>query len=217
VTYFLCQILINSILQPVWIIDIIFIKFGTNPHFHLKKIAPICLLALLLYNTFGLTFAILFFEKDFQVASVTDGKADWKVMKMYLPSLPYSGHVEITDNIEGLVRKDGNFYNPTHILHENDTLYVTLKSNQAARDQFFELANAMEILSNPESDFPNNPYSKAIKLLGNLLKNYVSNAFEFTFPATHTFNQQTEFNILPVKDVYASIDIRLPTPPPEFS
>jgi hypothetical protein len=217
VTYFLCHMLINSNLHAAWIIGIIFIKFGTNPHFHLKKIAPICLLALLLYNTFGLSFAILFFEKDFQVASVTDVKADWKVMKMYLPSLPYSDNVEITDNIEGLVRQNGDFYNPTHILHENDTLYVTLKSNQAARDHFFELANAMEMLSNPETDFPNNPYSKAIKLLDNLLKNYVSNTFEFTFLAARTFDQQTEFNISPVKDVYASIDIRLPTPPPEFS
>ena len=183
----------------------------------LKKIAPVCLLALLLYNTFGLTFAVLFFEKDFQVASISDGKEDWKVMKMYLPSLPYSNNVEISDNIEGLVRQDGNFYNPTHILHENDTLYVTLKSNQAARDHFFELANAMEMLSNPESDFPNNPYSKAIKLLGNLLKNYVPSTFEFDILKTCFSDQQTEFNILRVKDVYASIDIRLPTPPPEFS
>ncbi|KAA6441210.1 hypothetical protein FEM33_03565 [Dyadobacter flavalbus] len=182
----------------------------------MKKIAPIGLLALLLYNTFGLTFAVLFFEKDFKVASLTDGKEDWKVMKMYLPSLPYSDNVEISDNIEGLVRQDGNFYNPTHILHENDTLYVTLKSNQAARDHFFELANAMEMLSNPETDFPNNPYSKAIKLLGNLLKNYVPSTFEFDIPKTCFSDQRSEFNNLPVKRVYASIDIRLPTPPPEF-
>lgn len=183
----------------------------------MKKIAPICLLALLLYNTFGLTFAVFFFEKDFKVASLTNEKEDWKVMKMYLPSLPYSDNLEISDDIEGLVRQDGNFYNPTHILHENDTLYVTLKSNQAARDHFFELANAMEMLSNPETDIPNNPYSKAVKLLGNLLKNYVSNTFEFTFLAARTSDQQTKFNISPVKDVYTSIDIRLPTPPPEFS
>ncbi|MCF0075167.1 hypothetical protein LZD49_32085 [Dyadobacter sp. CY261] len=147
----------------------------------MRRIVSIGLFLLLLYNVFGLSFAVLLFEKDYQIASASV-PSESRVLKMYLPSLPYSGNLEITEDIKGLVRHDGQFYNPTGVLHENDTLYVTLQSNEAARDHFFELANAMQLLNDPQTDAPENPYEKAVELLGSLLKVYIAGNQKFSFP-----------------------------------
>lgn len=183
----------------------------------MKRLLPIALLALLLCHTFGLSFAILFFEKNYQVASVSDEQDDTRLLKMHLPSLPYSDHIEIDDDIRGLVRRDGNFYNPTHVELENDTLYITLKSNQAARDHFFELANAMQVLTDPQTDLPGQPYGKMIKLLGSVVKNYLPNAQDFTiYPKPFSPEKQL---ILPstFETSYTSFESLLSTPPPELS
>jgi hypothetical protein len=183
----------------------------------LKKSLPIALLALLLYHTFGLSFAILFFEQNYQVASVSDDGEDTRLMKMYLPSLPYTDHAEVSGQLEGLVRQDGNFYNPTSVLHENDTLYVTLKSNQAARDHFFELANAMQVIADPGTDLPGQPYGKMIKLLGSILKNYVPNTHNFAIgPKQFLAEKQPLFPSL-FQMSYMSLESLLSTPPPELS
>ncbi len=134
----------------------------------MKKIAAIGLLVLLLYNTFGLAFAVLFFENDFKVASPITQNDDWRIVKLYLPSLPYSDSWENTDGIEGLLQKEGHFYNTTHILHRNDTLYVTLKSNLAARQQFFELANMMETITDTGKNVPDSIQNKVLKALEDL-------------------------------------------------
>jgi hypothetical protein len=181
----------------------------------LKRIAPIGLMLLLLYHMFGLSFAVLYFEKDYQVAAVSGPRGDQKMIKMYHPSLPYSGDVEISGEIKGLIRTENEFYNPVQVLHSNDTLYITLESNQGARDRFVELAGAMEMLSDTKAEQPQSPYSKAIKLFSNLLNSYVPAAthnFEvacrpvFTIPAKYqTLNP----------DIYLSCTSQLNTPPPE--
>jgi len=182
----------------------------------LRRLASIGLLALLLYNMFGLSLAVLFFEKDYQIAT-SDEPGQEVVMKMYLPSLPYSSNLEITENIEGLIRQDGQFYNPTHILHQNDTLYVTLQSNEAARDHFFELANAIQVLNDPQTDVPENPYGKAMELLGNLLKIYIPNTQQF--PArSEAITQEMRSaasNNHYVAVHYLSYQTSLASPPPE--
>ncbi|WP_353720849.1 hypothetical protein [Dyadobacter sp. 676] len=180
----------------------------------MRKIASIGLLALLLYNMFGLSLAVLFFEKDYQIASSGDS-SEAKVMKIYLPSLPYSGNLEITENLEGLVKRDGQFYNPTHVLHENDTLYVTLRSNEAARDRFFELANAMQVLNDPHTDIPQSPYGKAVELLGNLLKIYIPNNFKFPARSDDIIREGQPFGNRFVTVRYSSFKTPLASPPPE--
>lgn len=182
----------------------------------MRRLASIGLLALLLYNMFGLSLAVLFFEKDYQIAT-SDEPGQEVVMKMYLPSLPYSSNLEITENIEGLIRQDGQFYNPTHILHQNDTLYVTLQSNEAARDHFFELANAIQVLNDPQTDVPGNPYGKAMELLGSLLKIYIPNTQQF--PArSEAITQEMRSaasNNHYVAVHYLSYQTSLASPPPE--
>lgn len=183
----------------------------------MKKLLPIALLVLLLYHMFGLSFAILSFENDYRVASVSNDENEIRLMKMYLPSLPYSDGIEVSGDMEGLVRQDGNFYNPTSVLHENDTLYITLTSNQAARDHFFELANAMQVVTDPETDLPRQPYSKMIKLLGSILKNYVPNSHEFTIYPKQFLPEKQPLFPAAFELTYISFESLLSTPPPELS
>jgi len=141
----------------------------------LKKLTAVGLFILLLHNMFGLTVAVLFFEDDYQIASAISEDDNWQTVKMHLPTLPYNTAWENTDGQEGLIRQGNNFYNVTGQRHENDTLYVTLKSNQNARDRFFELANMIQEITNQNADSPESPFSKAIKHLSDLLKVYLSN------------------------------------------
>jgi hypothetical protein len=165
---------------------------------------------------FGLSLAVLFFEKDYQIAT-SDETGQSLVMKMYLPSLPYSGNLEITENMEGLVRQDGQFYNPTHVLHENDTLYVTLQSNEAARDHFFELANAIQVLNDPQTDIPESPYGKAMELLSNLLKIYIPNTQQFPVGSEAvTEDIRSSANSHYLAAHYLSHQTSLASPPPEL-
>lgn len=180
----------------------------------MKRLASIGLLALLLYNMFGLSFAILLFENNYQVSAARE-TTDALVMKMYLPSLPYSGDLQISQQIQGLVRQNDQFYNPTHVSHENDTLYVTLESNQAARDHFFELANAIQLLNDPQTDIPQNPYSKAIKQLGSLLKIYIPTAQQLAFEFFAFKPAPTLASWSLSANCYLSVETLLTSPPPE--
>lgn len=181
----------------------------------MRRLASIGLLALLLYNMFGLSLAVLFFEKDYQIAA-SEAPGQRLLMKMFLPSLPYTGNLEITENIEGLVRQDGQFYNPTRILHQNDTLYVTLESNEAARDHFFELANAIQVLNDSQTDVPKSPYGKAMEQLSSLLKIYIPNNQKFPVYSESIVEQMrpSSGNRFMAAH-YLSHQISLASPPPE--
>ncbi|QRQ99424.1 hypothetical protein [Dyadobacter sandarakinus] len=183
----------------------------------MKKIASIGLLVLLLYNMFGLSFAVFFFDKNYQSAAVNVAGTDPEILKLYLPSLPYSENTEIQpESLEGLIRRDGNFYNPTSITHSNDTLYVTLQSNQAARDHFFELAGAMQAASNPENALPGNPYTKVLKLLGSLLKIYIPNTANYSWPQEAIAASVIQCYEVTRICTYTAATASLPTPPPEL-
>jgi hypothetical protein len=164
---------------------------------------------------FGLSLAVLFFEKDYQIAA-SGAPGQRLLMKMFLPSLPYTGNLEITENIEGLVRQDGQFYNPTRILHQNDTLYVTLESNEAARDHFFELANAIQVLNDSQTDVPKSPYGKAMEQLSSLLKIYIPNSQKFpVYSESITEQMRLSAGNRFMAAHYLSHQISLASPPPE--
>lgn len=135
------------------------------------------MLALLLYNTFGLSFAVLFFKNDFKTASQVSSDDQWKIMKFEIPSLPYTSSWQNDDGLAGLVESNGQFYNTTNILLENDTLYVTLKSNLNARDRFFELADKMQDAAHQESG--KNSDNDPVKLLSDLAKVYLNSKKDF--------------------------------------
>ncbi|WP_031527649.1 hypothetical protein [Dyadobacter crusticola] len=181
----------------------------------MKSLAPVALLVLLLCNTFGLSVAVIFFEKDYLVAPTTETIAEQQLLKVYLPSLPYSGDLEIPSQIEALIRHENQFYNPVQVQHANDTLYVTLQSNQAARDRFFELTAAMQMLSNQPGDTPDHPGSKALKLLSELIKTYVpGNKQDFNIQP-HSMTGVPNRPTFDYSGSYSSISAMVSNPPPE--
>lgn len=181
----------------------------------MKKIAVIGLLVLLLYNMFGLATAILLFDNKYEAPSTTASAGEYELLKVYMPSLPYSSDWENTDGLEGLIKANGQFYNATHVKHTNDTLYVTVKSNQAARDHFFELADKMQSMADQASENPENAKDKAMKMLDNLLKNYVQNQTTFAVFHPATALQKVMANYPSEQIKYMFWVRQLQTPPPE--
>jgi hypothetical protein len=181
----------------------------------LKKIVAIGLLFLLLYNSLGLTIAILFFDNQYKTATDATSSEESRTVKMYLPSLPYSNNWENSDGIEGLVQENGKFYNATNLNHTNDTLYVTLTSNSMARDHFVELSSMMEQLTNQDSELPQNSKEKALTLLSGLFKLYIEASGRYFVPG----NFQEGGKIRAVYNAsgshYLSYLAKLQTPPPE--
>ncbi|MBE9461840.1 hypothetical protein ACFP1I_31465 [Dyadobacter subterraneus] len=180
----------------------------------MKKIVAIGLLILLLYNMLGLTTAVLLFDNQYKSAASSSHGDDYQLLKVYVPSLPYTTSWENDEEIEGLTKSNGNFYNTTHVLHTNDTLYITLKSNQPARDRFFELANQMQSMTDP-GNTPDSSHGKALKLLDNFIKNYVQNIYQFSIH--HQLSSPGDvIAIYPSKEVKPTrFLIKLQTPPPE--
>ncbi|MCF2447151.1 hypothetical protein L0657_24570 [Dyadobacter sp. CY345] len=181
----------------------------------MKKIAVIGLLVLLLYNMFGLTTAILLFDNKYESPSTNTSAGEYELLKVYMPSLPYSSDWENTEGLDGLIKSNGQFYNATHVKHTNDTLYVTVKSNQAARDHFFELADRMQSLADQTSENPENQKGKAMKILDNLLKNYVQNQTAFVIFQSATAVQKASVNYPSEQVKYMFWVRQLRTPPPE--
>ncbi|MDQ6477855.1 hypothetical protein [Dyadobacter sp. LHD-138] len=181
----------------------------------MKRIAAIGLLILLLYNMFGLTTAIFLFEDQHKSASLVQTDDEYQLLKVYMPSLPYTEQWENEDGLEGLFKAKGQFYNATHVLHTNDTLYVTMKSNQPARDHFFELVQMMQSLTDSDKDSPDNMHGKAIKLLSNLLKNYLQNKGDFLIQPPLPQITSVAVTYQSANQMHASYLLRLQTPPPE--
>jgi hypothetical protein len=138
----------------------------------LKRLIPIALLGLLLYNTFGLAVAVLCFDRQFESASVTHYNPVPEILAVAVPSLPYTSSWENEQGAPGLIRKNGEFYNVTHQKIENDTLYVTLQPNASARERFFELAQNMNHLTDQKQK-SQSASDRAVKLLSELLKSYL--------------------------------------------
>lgn len=182
----------------------------------MKKLTAIGLFILLLYNMFGLTVAVLFFENDFQTASPIAEDDKWQTVKMHLPTLPYNEAWENTDGQEGLIRSGDDFYNITHQRHENDTLYVTLKTNQHARDRFFELANMIQEIADPSSDPTDTPFGKVVKLLSDLVKVYLPNS-SIEWPTEASIQMlSTRFFAAPNDSLLQFFQL-LHSPPPEVA
>lgn len=181
----------------------------------MKKIVAIGLLILLLYNMLGLTTAVLLFDNQYKSAVSSNSEGDYQLLKVYVPSLPYTNSWENEEEIQGLTKSNGKFYNTTHVLHTNDTLYVTLKSNQPARDRFFELANQMQSMTDPANQTADSTHGKALKLLDNLIKTYVQNIYHFSIHQ-QIFTTGDVIAIYPLMEVkHTRFLEKLQTPPPE--
>lgn len=180
----------------------------------MKKLTAIGLLLLLLYNMFGLTVTVLLFDKDFRTASPTAENDEWQTLKMHLPTLPYNTTWENAEGQEGLIRHGDEFYNVTEQRHENDTLYVTMKTNQTARDRFFELADQIQEMTDQTAQSPDSPMGKAVKLLSDLLKVYLPTSI-MEWPTAQVIESLSQENYATPTNSLLQAVLLLHCPPPE--
>ncbi|MFN8347278.1 MAG: hypothetical protein U0X91_19905 [Spirosomataceae bacterium] len=141
----------------------------------MKKLIPIGLFIVLLYHTLGLSVAVLFFEEEYRWASPSVENDQWNTIKIPLEQLPYVAYQEIPAEQEGLIQKDGDFYNIVNRYYQNDTLYIVLKTNQQARERFIELSGQILESLDAASKAPSTPAGKTIELLQGMTKIYLSN------------------------------------------
>jgi hypothetical protein len=179
----------------------------------LKKLIAIGLLLLLLYNMLGLTIATLFFEDNYRTSSnvIIDDK--WKIIK--IPTTDKDAHYSSEDK-EGLIRSGDDFYNIMHEYHENDTLYVILKSNQNAQERFSELTSLILGMTDANADTPQSPLGKIIKLFGDLQKIYLSDDILLGLHEPIISLYPPSFYTEPHKSYYQIIHL-LHSPPPELT
>ena len=119
---------------------------------------------------FGLAIGIFFFEKEFQTATDLRADDEYKLIKFPVVTLPYNSSWENTEDVAGLIKNGDKFYNVVHQKIENDTAYVTLKTNPSARDRFLELAD--QITNTSQDLSQQTPLRKAIRALADLVKVY---------------------------------------------
>lgn len=152
----------------------------------MKRILAFGLLFLLLYNMFGLAVSVFLFENDFRLASTAEKSDSYKLVKFPVVTLPYSSAWENEGEVEGIFQRQGEFYNVVKQKVENDTAYITLKTNISAREKFLELADQITsgITDNTASQ---SPFGKAIRLMLNLSKIYWQNHASYTFGFQQTF------------------------------
>ncbi len=162
---------------------------------------------------FGLTIAMLFFEDNYSAGSnvIIDDK--WKIIK--IPTTDKNVHYNKGDK-DGLIRSGDDFYNIMHEYHENDTLYVILKSNQNAQERFTELTSLILGMNDASADTPHSPLGKLMKLFGDLQKIYVADALQLSLTDPMVESYCSSFYTEPHKSNEQVIHL-LHSPPPELT
>lgn len=124
-------------------------------------------------------------------------------------SLPYTAEWQ-SDGNHQLIRNQNEFYNIVEQRYENDTLYTVLQSNQAARDQFFALADMVQ----QETEAPS-PVSGLLKLLKSLSDYYFPTSWQavkavfYIGAVTQTTGYKSACYLSPVSSIL--------TPPPQVA
>ena len=101
-----------------------------------------------------------------------------------------------------------------HQRYVNDTLYTVLKTNQNARDRFFDLADQMQQLDT-EQRTEKSPLSRLLKLLQERLTTYLlPTGWQLSQPVASLLTTRAGYaNQL---TAYSSADLSCPSPPPKL-
>jgi hypothetical protein len=125
-------------------------------------------------------------------------------------SLPYTAEWQ-SDGNHQLIRNQHEFYNIVEQRYENDTLYTVLQSNQAARDQFFALADMVQQETEVSS-----PASDLLKLLKNLSDYYYFSTSGQAVEAVFYTCAVSKMAVC-ARACYLSPVSSIPTPPPQVA
>ncbi len=178
----------------------------------LKPLVATGLLLILLYQLVGLPLAVLTFERSFETATLASEADEYMVIKLPI-SLPYSNSWDNPDGQDGLIRDGDSFYNVVRQQYANDTLYTVLKTNQNARDRFFDLANQMQQLGTEQSA-TTSPLSRLLKLLQERITTYLlPTSWQLSQPVYSLLT--TQFGYTDQLLAYGNADLACPSPPPK--
>ena len=180
--------------------------------FALKPLVATGLLLILLYQLVGLPLAVLTFERSFETATLASETDEYKLVKLPI-SLPYTSSWDNPDGQDGLIRDGDAFYNVVHQQYANDTLYTLLKTNQNARDRFFDLAEQMQQLDRKQNT-TKSPLSRLLKLLQERLNTYVlPTSWQLAQPLASLLVLRAGYADQPI--AYGGADLSCPSPPPK--
>jgi hypothetical protein len=163
-------------------------KFITRDSIHLKKIASILLLALFLFNVGGyyLVFWGLERHADNELAARLDSdlysEEETVELKIAL-TLPYPIQQQGFERINGKFEHRGEFYKLVKQRVLNDTLYVICIKDQQKKS----LNKTMNDYVKLSNDLPG-AASKAISLLGKLIKEYNVGAALILATSVHSYS-----------------------------
>ena len=178
----------------------------------MKSLTAIGFLILLLYQLIVLPLAVLTFEQSYESAAPVSLGDEWKIVKLPI-SLPYTDAWENPDGQEGLVRDGNDFYNIVNQHYANDTLYTLLKTNQNARERFFDLADQLQQYDTDQAAAPS-PVSRLLKLLKDRLTTYLlPTVWQLTQPTVAYVPTRANFADVPL--LHDGADLAYSTPPPE--
>ena len=157
--------------------------------------------------------AVFTLEDTYESATPVSKNDHWKLIKLPL-SLPYVSHWENEDGKAGLIQDGKEFYNVVHQRYENDTLYTLLKTNQNAKERFFELVDQLqqftENTDQPES--PKTPIGRLLKLLKDRFTTYLLPiVYQLDQPAASVIEQVISYADL---DADLCNGVGSPTSPP---
>ncbi|GAB3969344.1 hypothetical protein GCM10028806_15320 [Spirosoma terrae] len=113
-------------------------------------------------------------EDTYESATPVSTNDHWKLLKLPL-SLPYVSPWENEDGRAGLIQDGNEFYNVVHQRYANDTLYTLLKTNQNAKERFFELVDQLQQFTDntDQSESPKTPVGRLLKLLKDRFTTYL--------------------------------------------
>ncbi|WP_080059911.1 hypothetical protein [Spirosoma aerolatum] len=180
----------------------------------MKTLIAIGFFVLLLYHWIGLPLAVLTFEQSYEFAAPVSADDQWKVVKLPI-SLPYTSAWENADGHEGLIQDGDEFYNIVHQRYANDTLYTVLKTNQNAKERFFDLAEQLqEMNSDDNQTFPKTPLGRLLKLLSERLTIYLPpTSCCLIQPDAQSLQARTGYSTIQL--AYTAVGVEAPSPPPK--
>ncbi|GAB4035177.1 hypothetical protein [Spirosoma gilvum] len=179
----------------------------------MKTLTAIGFFVLLLYHWIGLPLAVITFEQGYESAAPISANDRWKVVKLPI-SLPYTSGWENADGHEGLIQEGDEFYNIVHQRYANDTLYTVLKTNQNAKERFFDLAEQLQEMGGDDQALPKTPLGRLLKLLSERLTVYLPpSPYCLNPPTTQSVQASAGYGSLQL--AYTAIGIDAPSPPPK--
>lgn len=182
-----------------------------RPPSRVKSFVAISFLILLLYHLIGLPLAVLTFEQSYESATPVSRADQWKMVKLPI-SLPYTSTWENSDGQDGLIQDGTVFYNIVRQHYANDTLYTLLKTNQSARERFFELADQFQQLDNDQEE-THSPLGRLLKLLKDRLTTYLPPlVLQLAQPDQLLILRCVPYGSLPLS--VCDINLDFPSPPP---